>query len=121
MPVGAQVQSQVQGALKALTGLFRSNLSLDESLVHSSRALTLSSNAFFHPGMLALLYFPAEHKYAVYTPLFASAMIPLLVAALREVGAWRKERREKEGAKKEIEGKANGTEINAKEPIVVVQ
>lgn len=31
--------------------------------------------------MLALLYFPAEHKYAVYTPLFASAVIPLIVAA----------------------------------------
>jgi phosphatidylinositol glycan class S len=44
--------------------------------------------------MLALLYFPAEHKYAVYTPLFASAVIPLFVAALREVVAWKKQRRQ---------------------------
>jgi phosphatidylinositol glycan class S len=43
--------------------------------------------------MLALLYFPAEHKYAVYTPLFASAVIPLIVAALKEFRAWRKQRK----------------------------
>ena len=45
--------------------------------------------------MLALLYFPAEHKYAVYTPLFASAVIPLFVAGLREITAWRKEVKER--------------------------
>jgi phosphatidylinositol glycan class S len=43
--------------------------------------------------MLALLYFPAEHKYAVYTPLFASTVIPLIIAALKEIVAWKKERR----------------------------
>jgi phosphatidylinositol glycan class S len=43
--------------------------------------------------MLALLYFPAEHKYAVYTPLFASAVIPLIIAAFKEIVAWKKERR----------------------------
>jgi phosphatidylinositol glycan class S len=72
-----------------------SNTSLSETFRHSSRAHTLSSRAFFNPGMLALLYFPAEHKYAVYTPLFASAVIPLVVAALRELKAWRKQRKER--------------------------
>ncbi|KAJ3710364.1 phosphatidylinositol-glycan biosynthesis class S protein-domain-containing protein [Lentinula guzmanii] len=97
MPVDEQVQSQVQGSLSALHELFRYasvNLTFAEMLAYSAQALTLSSKAFFHPGMLAMLYFPAEHKYAVYTPLFASAMIPLLAAALREIAAWRKERRE---------------------------
>jgi phosphatidylinositol glycan class S len=56
--------------------------------------MTLTSRAFFHPGMLALLYFPAEHKYAVYTPLFASAIIPLVAAAIREVLAWNKQRKD---------------------------
>lgn len=59
----------------------------------SAIATDLASKAYFHPGMLAMLYFPAEHKYAIYTPLFASAMIPLVVTALRELSAWRKERR----------------------------
>jgi phosphatidylinositol glycan class S len=45
--------------------------------------------------MLGLLYFPAEHKYAVYTPLFASAVIPLIVAALRELKAWKKQQKER--------------------------
>ncbi|KAJ3755155.1 phosphatidylinositol-glycan biosynthesis class S protein-domain-containing protein [Lentinula raphanica] len=101
MPVDAQVQSQVKGSLGALHDLFAydsKNMTLNEMLAHSARALTLSSKAFFHPGMLAMLYFPAEHKYAVYTPLFASAMIPLLVAALREIASWRKQRREARAA-----------------------
>jgi len=62
-------------------------------LLHSAQALTLASRAFFNPGMLALLYFPAEHKYAVYTPLFASVAVPLLAAVGREVIAWRRSRR----------------------------
>lgn len=65
--------------------------------MHSSHALALASRAFFNPGMLALLYFPAEHKYAVYTPLFASVAVPLLAAVGREVIAWRRTRRQKAG------------------------
>jgi len=70
--------------------------SLQDTFKNSAEAMTLASRAFFNPGMLALLYFPAEHKYAVYTPLFASAVIPLFVATLKEVATWRKERREKQ-------------------------
>ena len=52
----------------------------------------LASRAFFNPGMFALLYFPAEHKYAVYTPLFASIAAPLVAAIVREIVAWKKAR-----------------------------
>lgn len=45
--------------------------------------------------MLALLYFPAEHKYAVYTPLFASVAVPLVAAVVREIIAWRRTWKEK--------------------------
>ena len=45
--------------------------------------------------MLALLYFPAEHKYAVYTPLFASIAAPLIAAVVREFLAWKRSRSEK--------------------------
>ena len=41
--------------------------------------------------MLALLYFPDEHKYAVYTPLFGPMMVPLLIAGVKELIAWKKE------------------------------
>lgn len=46
-----------------------------------------------------MLYFPAEHKYAVYTPLFASAVIPLFAAAVRELLKWRKQRQAEKGVR----------------------
>ncbi|KAF8068896.1 phosphatidylinositol-glycan biosynthesis class S protein-domain-containing protein [Lyophyllum atratum] len=96
MPVGQDVRGDIQGALAALEEMFEvSKASLTETFRLSAHAFTLSSRAFFNPGMLALLYFPAEHKYAVYTPMFASAVIPLFVAALRELSAWRRQRKER--------------------------
>ncbi|KAF9444833.1 hypothetical protein P691DRAFT_763033 [Macrolepiota fuliginosa MF-IS2] len=109
MPVKEDVKGDVQGALDALEKVspslhslpFRlltndpqtfAASSLQDTFRYSAEATTLASRAFFNPGMLALLYFPAEHKYAVYTPLFASAVIPLFVAALKEITAWRKQR-----------------------------
>ncbi|KAH9998588.1 phosphatidylinositol-glycan biosynthesis class S protein-domain-containing protein [Russula vinacea] len=93
MPVGQDVRDDVLEALSALEVLFVGFWNVPAlALQHSSRALTLASRAFFNPGMLALLYFPAEHKYAVYTPLFAPVTVPLLVTLLREVSAWRKNR-----------------------------
>ena len=70
------------------------NSSLTRALEYSSKALSLSSRAFFDPGMLALLYFPPEHKYAVYSPLFASSLVPLVIALLREFFAWKRERKQ---------------------------
>ncbi|KAJ7792947.1 phosphatidylinositol-glycan biosynthesis class S protein-domain-containing protein [Mycena olivaceomarginata] len=92
MPVGRDVRGDVQGALGALEEMYNT-ASLNRTLSHSATAQTLASRAFFSPGMLALLYFPAEHKYAVYTPLFASALVPLVATAVKEIKAWRKQRR----------------------------
>ena len=61
----------------------------------------MASRAFFNPGMLALLYFPAEHKWAVYAPLFASVSAPLLASVIRECLAWKKERKVKGAATEE--------------------
>ncbi|KAL9938362.1 hypothetical protein V8E36_002985 [Tilletia maclaganii] len=72
---------------------------LQQALSLASLASTLASRAFFHPSMLGLLYFPEEHKYAVYTPLFGPVAVPLLIALLREVKGWRKGRRRKAAAK----------------------
>ncbi|RDX43117.1 hypothetical protein OH76DRAFT_1410447, partial [Lentinus brumalis] len=94
MPVGPDVKDDVQDALEALNEVHEaSRFSPIAALKSSARALTLSSRAFFNPGMLALLYFPAEHNYAVYTPLFASVAAPLVGAVLREIAAWRRARR----------------------------
>jgi phosphatidylinositol glycan class S len=119
MPVGRGVKDDVNGALTALEKVLAhillpeptiltcfpsqvyalSPTSLSLALRHSSHATTLASRAFFNPGMLALLYFPAEHKYAVYTPLFASAIIPLVGAAVRELITWWRRRKAHNGAR----------------------
>ncbi|KAF8884920.1 phosphatidylinositol-glycan biosynthesis class S protein-domain-containing protein [Gymnopilus junonius] len=93
MPVGEDVRGDVDDALEALNKVYElSRQSLYQAFTHSAKSFSLSSRAFFNPGMLALLYFPAEHKYAVYSPLFASAIILLVIAALREIIAYRRER-----------------------------
>jgi hypothetical protein len=69
----------------------------------------LANQAFFDPSMMGLLYFvslksprlrqklrdafqPNEHKFAVYTPLFAPALVPILAGLYKEWKAWRKRR-----------------------------
>lgn len=70
------------------------------ALHHSAAALQLASKAYFNPTMLALLYFPDEHKYAVYTPLFGPVAVPLLAALFKEWKEW-KERKRKAKLEKE--------------------
>ncbi|EPS98289.1 hypothetical protein FOMPIDRAFT_1126904 [Fomitopsis schrenkii] len=93
MPVGEDVRGDVEDALAALDKTYSSApSSAVEALTFASKAQVVASRAFFNPGMLALLYFPAEHKWAVYAPLFASVSAPLLASVIREFLAWKKER-----------------------------
>ena len=39
---------------------------------------------FFDKGILSMLYFPDDHKMAVYIPYFVPVLLPLLVGILRE-------------------------------------
>jgi GPI-anchor transamidase subunit S len=115
MPVGRNVRDTVQDSLSALEQVWcqqhpiykgfiwfncfqfqtfaLAGHSAKQALQYSSQALTLASKAFFDPSMLALLYFPAEHKAAVYSPLFASGLLPLVLTAIKELKAWKQERR----------------------------
>ncbi|WFD04010.1 hypothetical protein MOBT1_002707 [Malassezia obtusa] len=61
------------------------NASFEAALDLAFSAQRHASRAFFDPSMLAMLYFPDEHKYAVYTPLFGPLFVPLFVAGVREV------------------------------------
>lgn len=69
------------------------------SYQHSLTASALSTLAFFNPSMMGLLYFPDEHKYAVYTPLFAPVAVPVLIAGVKELKVWLKRRRAVKQAK----------------------
>lgn len=92
MPVGEKVRGAVDASLAALRQL-QSVRSTKDIFRRSADAVHSASSAFFSPDMLAMLYFPAEHKYAVYTPLFASGLIPVLGAVVREIKAWKDERK----------------------------
>jgi len=95
MPVGQDVRGSIQDSLDALEKVYGAALASPElALRHSSRALSLASEAFFNPGMLALLYFPAEHTMAVYAPLFVPVLTILAATTGRELSAWRKARRQ---------------------------
>ncbi|KAF9530240.1 phosphatidylinositol-glycan biosynthesis class S protein-domain-containing protein [Crepidotus variabilis] len=93
MPVHEDVRDDVENALSFLTKMYdTSHSSLRQTFEFSARSFNLASRAFSNPGLLALLYFPTEHKYAVYTPLFATSGLPLFFAALREVKRWKESR-----------------------------
>lgn len=57
--------------------------------VNAKEAYILSDSAFFDPTMLALLYFPDEHKYAIYMPLFVPILLPILSAIFKEFKRYR--------------------------------
>jgi len=96
MPVKEDVKGDIQNALDSLELTYKSSDLAELALEHSARALTLSSRAFFNPGMLALLYFPPEHTYAIYAPLFAPVSLPLIAPVVREFLAWRKAKQAKQ-------------------------
>ncbi|RIA87016.1 phosphatidylinositol-glycan biosynthesis class S protein [Glomus cerebriforme] len=66
------------------------NNQYDLALYHSKKAIELAESAFFDPTMVSMLYFPDEHKYAIYMPLFVPISVPLLVALQREVKSLKK-------------------------------
>lgn len=97
--VRAQVRDQVVEALAQLDAV-QAQLagsgpaSRDAALARAAHANTLASRAFFDSSMLERLYFPAEHNYAVYTPLLGPLLLPLLFAAVREWKYARAQRRD---------------------------
>ncbi|KAM7223562.1 Phosphatidylinositol-glycan biosynthesis class S protein [Rhypophila decipiens] len=76
-----------------------------EGLAHARIAEAEAERAFFEKSMVGQLYFPDEHKLAVYIPLLGPVGVPLVMGLLNEIRAWRKRRREKaeKGAAKKKE------------------
>jgi phosphatidylinositol glycan class S len=90
--------------------------------------LEYAEKAFFDDKMVSMLYFPDEHKYAIYTPLFGPLALPLLMALLREFQGmfkgWKASRLKKEEKEEKIvvivsEGKEGESKVIAEttEPV----
>ncbi|KAI8365323.1 phosphatidylinositol-glycan biosynthesis class S protein [Radiomyces spectabilis] len=56
-----------------------------KALRESIEAVELSEKSFFDPTMVSMLYFPDEHKYAIYMPLFVPVSVPLIMALIKQV------------------------------------
>jgi phosphatidylinositol glycan class S len=98
MPVSAEIQHLVQQALteqQRTMDLLRGGGGRDDggagahadwraAGLASQAAVSLAHQAFFHSQLLPALYFPDEHLYAVYLPLFLPITVPLLTG----LAAW---------------------------------
>lgn len=74
----------------------------------SQEALHCAHRAFFHPDMLPALYFPDEHLYAVYLPLFLPITVPIIAAIAKILAnSTEKERKRKQDKAREEQMSAN--------------
>ncbi|KAL1889260.1 GPI transamidase component [Sporothrix stenoceras] len=69
-----------------------------EGLAHARIAEAEAEKAFFEKSMVGQLYFPDEHKVAVYLPLLGPVGVPLVMVLLNEVRAWMRRRKERAAA-----------------------
>lgn len=66
-----------------------------KSLEHARIAEAEAERAFFEKSMVGQLYFPDEHKVAVYLPLLGPIGVPLVMGLLNEIKAWKTRRSQK--------------------------
>lgn len=93
MPVSAHIRQLVENTMAARTECLTQLHAADWTGAGfaSQRAVRAASQAFFHPDMLPALYFPDEHLYAVYLPLFLPITVPLLAALIKMLTAKKKQ------------------------------
>eukprot|EP00698_Gefionella_okellyi_P006357 TRINITY_DN15724_c0_g1_i1.p1 TRINITY_DN15724_c0_g1~~TRINITY_DN15724_c0_g1_i1.p1 ORF type:complete len:370 (+),score=54.78 TRINITY_DN15724_c0_g1_i1:63-1172(+) len=93
--VGPVVANGVQQTLY-LAGQTEAELhkgNVHQAALHARAASQLAEGTFFDPSVVAQLYFPTEHKYALYLPLLGPVCIPIFVNLLRELKRRRDKRR----------------------------
>lgn len=91
--VAASVSSALEHLTAAKDDMQAGNYT--EALAHARIANEEAEKAFFEPSMVGQVYFPDEHKVAVYVPLLGPMAVPLVMAALKEIRALRSRRKEK--------------------------
>ena len=72
-----------------------STLGSTDSLEHARIAETEAERAFFEKSMVGHLYFPDEHKVAVYLPLLGPVGVPLVMGLITELKNWKARRAQK--------------------------
>lgn len=87
MMISDEIQQIVIDSLNAIKQASEALKSreFDEAQIQSRIAMSKAHKAFFDPDMLSLLYFPDEHKFAIYTPLFLPISIPMVLKLISEI------------------------------------
>lgn len=81
--VAGSVSESIQHLEQACEDLHRGRF--DSALEHARFAESQAEQAFFDPSMVGQVYFPDEHKVAVYVPLLGPMAVPLVMAAIKEI------------------------------------
>lgn len=115
MPVNHDIQQLVSDSLRqherATAAVAQQRWS--EAGQASQAALDAAHRAFFHPAMLPALYFPDEHLYAVYLPLFLPISVPIIGALLNRLT--RSQENARKAKKKRLREEAKEKEVAAEE------
>ncbi|KAG6515893.1 hypothetical protein ZIOFF_026327 [Zingiber officinale] len=89
-----EIGKQVKFSLEA-ANLAQRNASLgiyDSSASSSRQAKVLAEDAFFHPSIMSISYSSIEHYFAIYMPFFAPVALHVLLAAIKELKRYKRER-----------------------------
>lgn len=88
-------ESVAEGVQTTMTHLRKAcdGLGGKEGLKNARIAEEAAEKAFFEKSMVGQVYFPDEHKIAVYLPLLGPVGVPLVMGVLKEVRAWKKRRK----------------------------
>ena len=97
LPSIAIPHSVAEGVSKTMDHLEKAcaNFGGLSGLTHARIAEMEAEKAFFEKSMVGQLYFPDEHKIAVYLPLLGPVGVPLVMGLIAEVKMWLKRRKEK--------------------------
>eukprot|EP00741_Cyanophora_paradoxa_P024586 tig00000269_g23737.t1 len=101
MVVGDHIRNVCDLAIQQLRDARAAVASLDPrtalgvALSAARRALVASREAFFDPTMLGMMYFPDEHKAAVYIPIALPVAIPIVTGFVRQLRYRREKLRRK--------------------------
>ncbi|KAM4055887.1 phosphatidylinositol-glycan biosynthesis class S protein [Hirsutella rhossiliensis] len=99
-------RSVAEGVSTTLEHLERAcgSLSGPEGLLHARIAEAEAERAFFEKSMVGQLYFPDEHKIAVYLPLLGPVGVPLVLGLVNELKNWWRRRKQQRARREEAAG-----------------
>lgn len=91
--VAVSVDSTIEHLKLACDALQHSDF--QKALENAQQADAEAEKAFFERSMVGQVYFPDEHKVAVYLPLLGPMAVPLVLSALKEIAPYIKALRKK--------------------------